>query len=153
VTDSIEAQVVIAARDSLRQISPAAGYHTRPRVEMGFRPPSPLTEPTLMVYDASGSTVERIIHYPPIWEHRVRFRIHALAVESGEDGRVRALLNLRHDVRRRLLRDDRTLGGLLTTQLAESEPDDTDEATGGTAGEALMDFAARVTVQDEEAPA
>lgn len=149
MADALETQVVLAARDSLLSISPAAGYSVRPRVQIGFARPNPLTTSTLMVHEASGSNAVLLTHYPPSWEHHVRFAVLCLAHGSGEDGRTRNLLNLTADVRRRLLRQDRTLGGLVQ-RVDEAEPDETDETTLGTTGEALLDFVARITTEEEE---
>jgi hypothetical protein len=149
MADAVETQVVLAVRDSLEHISPANGYHTRPRVEMGLHVPTPLMGPTILVSDSSGSRAERVVHAPPIWEHRMRVAVLCLAIGSGEDGRVRELGNLTADARRRLLRHDRTLGGLVY-DVTEIEPDGTDESMHGTAGENRLDFEVCVRLQEEE---
>jgi hypothetical protein len=151
VSDAIETRVVLAARDSLRQASPPSTVvDMRVQIGPGMQPPSPLTAPTLLVHDAEGTLAERIIHYPPTWEHRIRFAVNCWAIGPGEDGRLRELLNLTSVVRRRLLREDRRLGGLLDSDVIEVEPDDTDEATAGTVGTARLDFMARVTIEAED---
>jgi hypothetical protein len=153
VPDAIETEVMLATLESLRGITPASGYATRPRVEMGpgAKPPSPLTEPTLILHDAEGSISERIVHQPPMWEHQIRLAVECWIVAGNDDeGRIRALSNLIGDVRRRLLRQDRTLGGLVTAGLVEVNPAETDEEMFKPVGSARLDFMARVTVTEEE---
>jgi hypothetical protein len=151
VADAIETQIVLAARDALLGISPGDGYHTRPRVQIGpgVQPPTPLTEPTLLVHDAEGSQAFRIIHYPPMWEHRIKFAVECWAHGTGEDGRTAALLNLIADVRRCLLRRHRTLEGIVET-IDEAEPDNTDESMLRPVGTSRLDFVARVTTSEED---
>lgn len=151
--DALETQVLIAARDSLLHISPGDGYATRPRVEIGPGPSGvtkTLANPLLLIHDAGGSKATRIIHHPPTWEHDVRFAVECFTTSKGEDGRVRELSNLTGDLRRRLLRADRRLGGLLTSDLMESDPDETDEELDKPVGWARLDFVARVTTTEEE---
>lgn len=149
--DALEAQVILAARDSLLRISPGDGYITRPRVEVGPGLPMPpqLRQPMLRIHDAEGSRAVRIVHQPPMWEHSIRFAVECLAHGDDADDRVRAIGNLTADTRRRLLRQDRTLSGLVET-VEEIEPDETDESIAKPDGWARLDFAARVTITEEE---
>lgn len=144
--------MILAARDALLTISPAAGYRLRPRVQIGPgpQPPAPLAAPTVLVHDADGSQAMRIIHQPPIWEHTIRFAADCwVPGAGGEDGRERELFNLTADVRRCLLRRQRTLDGLVR-RIDEIEPDGTDEAVARPTGWARLEFAAVATIQEEE---
>ena len=154
--DALEARVVLAARDSLRLISPADGYRTRPQVVIGHgvQPPQPLSAPTIYVHDAEGSQAVRIVHQPPMWEHAVRFATEVWVPGGGmgdDDSRARELGNVVGDVRRRLLRADRTLGGVVSgSGVEEIRPQDTDEEIARPMGSARLDFVARVTTTEEE---
>src|SRR5262245_52349938 len=88
VAEALEARVGLAARATLRHITPADGYRTRPRGAMGagVQPPNPLTAPTILVHEAEGSQGERIVHQPPMWEHRIPFAVECWTVGAGEDG-------------------------------------------------------------------
>lgn len=144
--------MILAARDWLLTISPADGYHTRPRVELGPgpQPPTPLTGPVILVHDADGSQAVRVIHRPPMWEHRIRFATDCWVPGRGGDaGRERELFNLTADARRCLLRRNTTLGGLVR-RVDEIEPDGTDEAIARPTGWARLEFAAVATIQEEE---
>lgn len=155
MADAAETLVVTAARDSLRQISPAAGYHTRPAIVVGhgIQPPAALTEPVVFIHDAEGTQAYRLIHHPPIWAHAVRFatEVWVPGGQSDEDERVRDLGNVVGDIRRRLLREDRTLGGLVVgAGVEEIRPQDTDEEVLRPRGFAHLDFVARVTTTEED---
>jgi hypothetical protein len=144
---TVRRNVLVYAKTSLEQITPGAGYPVRlNKVEMLERAPQNPVFPMALLHDTSGSTVERLTHHPATWEHRVRFRVHAIAHGQGEGGREVALADIVDAIMRRMLIDDPTLGGAVK-QVHQAEPDDTDEGIGRPAGEAILDFVARAVTE------
>jgi hypothetical protein len=148
VADSLEARILLAARDALQTILPASGYQTRPRVEFGpgAQVSSPLTVPTILVHDAEGSQAVQLVHAPPIWEHSIRFATDCWVPGGNGDGRERELFNLTADTRR-CFRRNRTLGGLVR-RVDEIEPDATDEAVARPVGWARLEFVAVASIEE-----
>jgi hypothetical protein len=130
---SLRWQLLLALRDTLRQISPANGYLTQPRiVEIGLRSFAQITaHPAIFLVEGSGALHPNDTHTSR--DHHFRVNVHLFVASNSSVSREQAIQDLNADVYQRCVEDDPTLGGL-AIHTDEAGPDESDSGVLGLTG-------------------